>query len=173
MNTIRNSTQDLHTELESLQFNRNMFDGSQTPYERASLIHSNIQIFSILDPLLPKDFSREWLLQHDFASLENLLLPDQWPIKTLPSTTAYTTYLTHITENINAHIYLNFMGFMFGGQIMKKLYPESSSFYNFAELPSKIKYIRETIVQDTPEFIQEVRIGFKFHHLISKELQDL
>lgn len=171
--SIREATHDLHETLEKLPFNQAMFDGAQTNHQRAALIHSNIQIFSILDPLVPDDFRREWLLQHDFAHLESLILPFQWPIKTLPSTTAYTTYLKHVTENIDAHVYLNFMGFMYGGQIMKKLYPNSSSFYNFAELPSKIKYMRENIVSDTPNFIQEVRIGFKFHHLISKELQDL
>lgn len=171
--SIREATLDLHKTLEKLPFNRAMFDGDQTKHQRAALIYSNIQIFSILDPLVPDDFRREWLLQHDFAHLESLISPHQWPIKTLPATRAYTTYLTHITENINAHIYLNFLGFMYGGQIMKKLYPDSSSFYNFAELPSKIKYIRTNIIQDTPEFVQETRIGFKFHHLISKELQEL
>lgn len=171
--SIREATHDLHETLEKLPFNQAMFDGAQTKHQRAALIHSNIQIFSILDPHMPDDFSREWLLQHDFAHLETLLQPTQWPITTLPSTTAYTTYLTHVTENIHAHLYLNFLGFMYGGQIMKKLYPDSSSFYNFAELPTKIQYIRENIISDTPEFVQEVRIGFKFHHLISKELQEL
>jgi disulfide oxidoreductase YuzD len=65
------------------------------------------------------------------------------------------------------------MGFMYGGQIMKKKYPNSATTYEFTDIVNKRLYIRENICQDTQDFIDEANEGYRWHIKISEELEKL
>lgn len=164
MSFIREATNDLHTELEALPFNVKMFKGEQTDEERRAYLTSNKYIFTALDPHVPPELRRLKAIEKDLKVLGG---PSNF---VLGSSIDYSYYLQHHCENIGAHIYLNYMGFMYGGQIMKKRYPTSASMYEFDEIEAKREYIREQVCEDTEEFVNEVRNGFHWHINISKEL---
>lgn len=60
---------------------------------------------------------------------------------------------------------------------MKKRYPDTSTLYEFDDIVEKRAYIRERIVEDYnapfyQQFVHEVKVGFKWHIAISKELHE-
>jgi hypothetical protein len=168
-NAIKEATKTLHENLELLPFNQKMFRGEQTDSERTAYLLSNLEIFELLDPYVPEDFRRASLIENDIKTLDK-------PLEECPNTThGYCTYLEAVCDDLRPHIYLNYMGFMFGGQIMKKRYPKASSMYEFDDIDDKRNYIRDKIVEDynSPHwrsFVFEVKHGFKWHIGIAQEL---
>ena len=75
-------------------------------------------------------------------------------------------------DNIDAHIYLNYMGFLYGGQIMKKRYPNSSSMYEFEDLVYARDWVRRQHIPEplTDDYIDAVRSAFRYHIALSHEL---
>jgi len=169
MTTIKIATKTLHDELEALPFNKKMFAGDQTKAERAVYLCSNLEIFEALDPHVPEDMRRADLIEKDLGVLGE-------PFADAPATTfAYRTYLENVCTDLRPHIYLNYMGFMYGGQIMKKRYPQSASLYEFDDIEGKREYIRQRVCEtyDSPHFrpfVSEVETGFRWHIGISKEM---
>lgn len=169
MSTIKEATKHLHEELEDQPFNVKMFEGDQTDEERAVYLMSNIEIFSVLDLCVDPTFRRLPYLENDLAQLRASYWADPSHIAT-----AYATYLKNVCSDVRAHIYLNYMGFMYGGQIMKQKYPGTASAYEFEDIVSKRKFIRDQYCEtyDAPlyrPYIDEVKLGFQWHIAISKD----
>jgi hypothetical protein len=169
MSNLRDATKTLHDRLESLPFNKRMFEGNQTNAERATYLCSNLEIFEVLDPHVPVNMRRSTLIEEDIGKLNEAFAD-------APQTTfAYRTYLEKVCDDLRPHIYLNYMGFMFGGQIMKKRYPQAASMYEFDDIEAQREYIRQRICEsyNSPEwntFVSEVKVGFKWHIGISQQL---
>jgi hypothetical protein len=169
MSNLRDATKTLHDRLESLPFNKRMFEGNQTNAERATYLCSNLEIFEVLDPHVPVNMRRSSLIEEDIGKLNEAFAD-------APQTTfAYRTYLEKVCDDLRPHIYLNYMGFMFGGQIMKKRYPQAASMYEFDDIEAQREYIRQRICEsyNSPEwnpFVSEVKVGFKWHIGISQQL---
>lgn len=165
---IRNATKDLHDLLENQPFNQRMFRGEQTDYERAAYLSIHLDIFTELDKYVTNDLHRVEYIQQDLDALGGY-------IDTPQSCVDYVGYLDSgklfpVTFDISAHIYLNYMGLLFGGQVMKKRYPTSSNIYTFNDVVASREYIRSSVVKDNAKFINEVRTGFEWHIDISREL---
>lgn len=165
--SIKELTADLHDELEAKPFNKKMFAGQLTKFERQVYIASWIPIFKQLDPYVPDEMKRVHSLEAAQESLGHPEPPvlDVW---------GYVHYLNgwHARNNrsLNGHIYLNYMGFMYGGQIMKKKYPQSSQMYEFDDINYWRQYVRDTYVDMSEEFVYEVKNGFRMHLNICDEL---
>jgi hypothetical protein len=66
------------------------------------------------------------------------------------------------------------MGFLYGGQIMRKRYPDTSSLYDFEDLSYCRTYIRENHVFAEHDFyVKEVSSAFRWHIEISKQLDNM
>jgi len=166
---IKQATNTLHERLEAVPFNQKMFRGEQTIEERADYLCSMFEIFSVLDQHVPKEMRRSALIEKDL----NVAVK---PFSEAPRTThGYVTYLERICSDVRPHIYLNYMGFMYGGQIMKKRYPTTSSMYEFENIEEQRLFVRQKYVEDHSapnwlNFVSEVKHGFLWHIGISEEL---
>ena len=161
-NTIRDRTKDLHDEVENLPFTRAMIEGKHKPHERSAWLMSQFQAFKVLDDHVPLVLKRALILKNDIVKLP-LSVP-------AVASNSYARYLTNV-QNPNPHIYLNYMGLLFGGQILKKFYPTSSSVYEFDQSINELRdMIRSNYVQDTDEYIEEVKTGFRYQIKIASEL---
>ena len=166
---IKQATKTLHENLELLPFNQKMFRGEQTDDERADYLCSMLEIFSVLDKHVPDQMKRHPLIEKDLTALSK-------PFAEVPRTTnGYVTYLEMICPDIRPHLYLNYMGFMYGGQVMKKRYPHASSMYEFDDIEEQRSFVRQKYVEDYtsqnyPSYVSEVKHGFRWHIGISEEL---
>ena len=164
MNLIKEATQDLHTDLENLQFNQKMFRGQQTEHERKAYILCWKDIFQCLDPLVPDFLRREDKIEQDLLSLSNIDSSHK------ECTKRYCEQIKN-SKIPDAHIYLNYMGFLYGGQIMRKRYPSTANLYDFENLEYCRTYIRENHVwPKNGLYVEEVRSAFRAHINMSQQL---
>ena len=163
---IREATKKLHDELEALPFNQKMFRGELTREERLSWLAAQLNVFELLDPHVREDLRRSDLIRQDIEALGG---------KNVWAPAAYWFDLkNNVKGRLDGHIYLNYMGLLYGGQIMSERYPESSRLYQFDDVKGARKYIRETFVQphETEEwFVFQVRNGFQMHIRQTQTLQ--
>ena len=163
---IKSATQDLHTELENVSFNQRMFRGVQKAQERKNYILGWKIIFEELDLQVPEFLRRGAYIQMDIDNLEVPGAPAQAALE-------YANSIKR-SNNTSAHIYLNYMGFLYGGQIMRKHYPETSSLYTFDDLPYCRQWIRDNhVFSEQQFFVNEVRAAFRAHIEISKQLDKM
>jgi heme oxygenase len=164
---IKEATQDLHTELESVPFNQRMFSGEQTASERKSYILGWQVIFQLLDKQVPEFLQRGVHIERDLLALKDV------QGHAADAVYDYASSIRH-SDNLSAHIYLNYMGFLYGGQIMRKRYPDTSSLYDFEDLSYCRTYIRENHVFAEHDFyVKEVSSAFRWHIEISKQLDNM
>jgi heme oxygenase len=85
------------------------------------------------------------------------------------ATREYAAYLRGLSqEDANAHIYLNYLAIMFGGQMMKKATPGPGKMYEFENMKECMESVR-AIQKD--EWADEVNKGFDFMIKIMKNLE--
>lgn len=172
MSIIKEATKEIHEDLELLAFNQRMFRGEQTAKERALYLKNWHTIFSVLDKHVPSELQRMPSICYDLDSLQL-----DHHIRVPPTTffaEGYGEYLSKEDVYLAPHIYVNYMGLLYGGQIMKKRYPQfTTDIYDFYDLNSSREYIRNQIIEETDEFIIETKHAFRWHIAMSVELAEL
>jgi heme oxygenase len=126
-----------------------------------------LEIFSAIEEnfQMPHEgLKRKYAVIEDLKSLgfHQLEIADNATLK-------YAEYLRGLTQKeVNAHIYLNYLAIMFGGQMMKKQTPGDGNMYEFEDMNESAATIR-AIQKD--EWADEVNRGFDFMIEIFKELE--
>ena len=169
MKPLKEATHNKHKEVERMQFNVKMFKGELTNEQYAQYLTSQLAIFSIIEDnfQMPHDgLKRKYAVSKDITSL-NI----GRTIKTDEATLRYVNYLKDLDqESVNAHIYLNYLAIMFGGQMMKKVTPGDGNMYEFEDMNESAAHIR-AIQKD--EWADEVNRGFDFMIEIMRELENV
>lgn len=165
MSIIKLATKQLHEDLELLPFNQKMFLGEQTKEERADYLLNWREIFLLLDQHVPNEIKRIPYIDYD---LDQLRTKDSMPGHMVHG---YCAYLIHMCKNFAPHVYINYMGLMYGGQIMKRRYPDfPTEIYTFEDLDAAREYIRTEVVKETDDFIIETKRAFNWHIAMGEEL---
>ena len=88
----------------------------------------------------------------------------------LSVTAEYVQYLQNLSEDDRlAHVYLNYLAVMFGGQMMKKVVPSSGKMYEFDDMPGAMQAVRRV---QKDEWAEEVNRGFDFAISMFAELEE-
>ena len=167
MKPLKEATHDKHKEAERMPFNVAMFKGELTKEQYAKYLLSQLEIFSAIEEnfeMPHEGLKRKYAVMEDLKSLDfhQLELVDN-------ATLNYANYLRGLNqETINAHIYLNYLAIMFGGQMMKRMTPGAGNMYEFEDMNESAATIR-AIQKD--EWADEVNKGFDFMIEIFKELE--
>lgn len=166
MKPLKEATHDKHKEAERMPFNVKMFKGELTTDQYGWYLRSQLNIFKTIEDnfeLPHKGLSRVEPVAFDLMSLGiNELVPDE-------ATREYCDYLKGLSqEDVNAHIYLNYLAIMFGGQMMKKNTPGPGKMYDFENMMECMQSVR-AIQKD--EWADEVNKGFDFMIKIMENLE--
>jgi heme oxygenase len=164
---LRESTAELHSKAEKMEFNQKMFKGELSKNEYLNYLYQQSVIFTIIEQhkLPHSDLSREGKIFDDIKELES-----EVNSKTLhlESTKEYGVYLQSLNdEQILPHVYLNYLALVYGGQMMKTKVPGSGKMYDFNNMMECVGSIR-AIQKD--EWSDEVNKGFEFIINILNEL---
>lgn len=165
MSSLKELTADVHRQAERTEFARKLIKGLP-PAEYYTYLYNQYFIYMALETraqkLLPeiKEIFRTDKIYNDLRELElkYKIIPTE---NTLCSVVReYEKHLQTLdTKQILAHIYVRHFGDMYGGQIIKKNNPGSSTMYEFDNLEElKIK-IRAMLSDDIAE---EARKCFEF-----------
>ena len=166
MKPLKEATHDKHKEAERMPFNVKMFKGMLNEREYGWYLRSQLAIFQTLENNFEfphEGLKREEAVLFDLMSLgQNDLVPDV-------ATREYCEYLNGLSqEDANAHIYLNYLAIMFGGQMMKKNTPGPGKMYDFENMMECMQSVR-AIQKD--EWADEVNRGFDYMIKIFKNLE--
>jgi len=150
-----------------MPFNVAMFKGELTKEQYAKYLLSQLEIFSAIEENFEMPHEG---LKRKYAVIEDLKSLDFHQLEIVDNATLkYADYLRGLTqEEVNAHIYLNYLAIMFGGQMMKKMTPGEGNMYEFEDMNESAAHIR-AIQKD--EWADEVNRGFDFMIEIFKELE--
>lgn len=162
---LREATAELHRQAEKMLFNQRMFKGELSQDEYLNYLIQQSYIFQeIENRKLPHDsLKRLSNIQEDINELGG------YKFEILKSTTDYFVYLGDLNqEQLNAHIYLNYLALAYGGQMMKSKVPGSGRMYDFENMQECVGSIR-AIQKD--EWADEVNKGFYYIINILDELQ--
>ena len=166
---LKEATHDKHKEAERMLFNVKMFKGELTNEQYAKYLLSQLEIFSSIEEnfQLPHEgLKRKYAVIEDLKSLgfHQLEITDNASLK-------YGAYLRSLDQDtVMAHVYLNYLAIMFGGQMMKANTPGAGNMYDFENMMECAGTIR-AIQKD--EWADEVNKGFDFMIEIFKELENV
>lgn len=169
MASIKEQTSELHTKVEETAFAKKMAKGKLSKQEYVRYLNAQYLIFRSLEDYnayaeLPhRDLNRRKRIVDDFHSIG--LTPDG---EVMPVTAFhYVNYIYSIEDQRrwNAHVYLHYLGMMFGGALMAEHAPTAGHIYEFHNRTECIKSIRELDID-----VNEVKTGFKWQIKIFEEL---
>jgi heme oxygenase len=164
--TLKEATAELHSKAEKMMFNQRMFRGELGQHEYLNYLIQQSYIFQEIENrnLPHPNLQRLSSINEDINELGG------YSFKISKPTTDYVVYLGDLNQNqLNAHIYLNYLAIMFGGQMMKSKVPGSGKMYEFEgdmrELIGSVRAIQKD------EMADEVNKGFQYIINILDELQ--
>jgi heme oxygenase len=163
---LKEATALLHSKAEKMMFNQRMFRGELSQFEYLNYLIQQSYIFQEIEnrKLPHPNLQRLSSINEDINELGG------YTFKISKPTTDYVVYLGDLNQSsLNAHIYLNYLALMFGGQMMKSKVPGSGKMYQFeGDMMELIGSIR-SIQKD--EWATEVNKGFQYIINILDELQ--
>jgi hypothetical protein len=143
-----------------------MFKGHLTKEQYGWYLRSQLGIFRALEDNF--EFPHEGLKRIEAVAFDLMSLGIDNLVCDI-ATREYATYLRGLSqEDANAHIYLNYLAIMFGGQMMKKATPGPGKMYEFENMKECMESVR-AIQKD--EWADEVNRGFDFMIKIMKNLE--
>jgi heme oxygenase len=165
---LRESTAELHSKAEKMEFNQKMFKGELSKEEYLDYLRQQSVIFTTIEQhqLPHPNLYREKLIFDDIKELE---IGINTKTLHLESTKQYGTYLQSLSnEDVLPHVYLNYLALAYGGQMMKTKVHGLGKMYDFENMMECVGSIR-AIQKD--EWAEEVNKGFQFIINILNELQ--
>jgi len=162
---LKEATAELHSKAEKMKFNQRMFRGELSNDEYLNYLIQQSYIFQEIEnrDLPHPNLNRLSSINDDINELGG------YKFKISKPTTDYVVYLGDLNQSsLNAHIYLNYLALVYGGQIMKSKVPGSGKMYEFeGEMMELIGSVR-AIQKD--EWADEVNKGFQYIINILDEL---
>ena len=161
---LKEATAELHSKAEKMMFNQRMFRGELSQFEYLNYLIQQSYIFQEIENrnLPHPNLQRLSSINEDINELGG------YTFKISKPTTDYVVYLGDLNQSsLNAHIYLNYLAIMFGGQMMKANTPGPGHMYDFEDMMAAVGSVR-AIQKD--EWADEVNKGFDFMIEIFKEL---
>ena len=163
---LREATAELHSKAEKMEFKQRMFAGKLSNDEYLNYLIQQSYIFQEIEnrDLPHSNLQRLSAINEDINELGG------YKFKISKPTTDYVVYLGDLNQTaLNAHIYLNYLALVYGGQMMKSKVPGSGKMYEFdgdmMELIGSIRAIQKD------EWADEVNKGFQYIINILDELQ--
>jgi heme oxygenase len=163
---LKEATALLHSKAEKMMFNQRMFRGELSQFEYLNYLIQQSYIFQEIEnrKLPHPNLQRLSSINEDINELGG------YTFKISKPTTDYVVYLGDLNQSsLNAHIYLNYLALMYGGQMMKSKVPGSGKMYDFEgdmlELIGSVRAIQND------EMADEVNKGFQYIINILDELQ--
>jgi heme oxygenase len=182
---IKEATKEQHRRAEQQEFVKTLMSGEIHPRLYATFLYNLSHCYAALEKwsqyqgLLDRlpDIARAEKLVHDCQDLWVRITPQ--PVIT-DSTKRYIEHIDSIRREpakLFAHVYVRYLGDLYGGQMIKTKTPGFNTYLNFDNTKELIQVIRETINNytktDADAVIAEAKICFEYATELFKEMHDL
>lgn len=139
MTTLKEATSTVHRQAEQTRWARLLVTGKITEQQYAAHLVNLLPIHKAIEEriFLPANIIRSKLIEQDLVTLN--ITSD-----ILSATKSYIEYLSNLSDQkIWAHIYVHYLGELYGGQYIKKVIKFPTRHLEFANIEESIAYIRE------------------------------
>lgn len=157
MKTLKDYTQHKHNEIENNSLSKLIFAGEITKEQWDMYVRQKCFVYTLIEQLypMPTDLQMRSRLENDVAHYDSVLLSN---------TSTYLDHLASIDQALlPAHIYVHYMGELFGGQILKRMIPhENTTHMNFDNKKECVAFIRDIIDNRHEELTCEANKAFDF-----------
>ena len=182
---IREATKEQHRRAEQQEFVKTLMSGEIHPRLYATFLYNLSHCYAALEKwsqyqgLLDRlpDIARAEKLAYDCQDLWVRITPQP---EITDSTKRYIEHIDSIRREpakLFAHIYVRYLGDIYGGQMIKTKTPGSNTYLDFDNTKELIQAIKETINSymetDSDDVIAEAKICFKYATELFKEMQNL
>ena len=169
--SLRTAVQHIHNAAEHTALSQMLVNGDFTAEEFVVYL-SNMQIiYSKLEScgiITHEPLKRSRLILADIKNNQQLLPHDHMPIPTLSTVYDYADYISALAPSqLWAHVYVHYLGDLYGGQIIAKALPYSCAYLEFHDRPACISYVRSNIENCDP---QQAIVAFEWVIKIYEEL---
>lgn len=168
---VKEATKELHDKVEETVFAQRLLSGDYDEDDYVRYLNAQYVIFDAMENhfeyRIPNDaLHRCEAIEKDLMSLgkrpSRLITPY--------SACRYADYILGVDEwseeQRNSHVYLNYLGMMFGGSIVSKGVPTPGYMYKFESRQECIKNIRELDLD-----VEQVKEGFRYQIELMEELE--
>lgn len=169
---LREATHEKHKQAENTEFSKALVEGLLTEELYHQFLFNMLQVYAAIErriPYLPSDVSRVSKFKDDLAAL------NRGSGTILPGTSAYIGYIESIDiPRVWAHVYVHYLGNMYGGQMIRKKLSWPSSHLSFDDVKSCITYVRGNVKDIDPAeanaaFDWTVRIYDELHRTFRRD----
>lgn len=139
MSTLKESVSEVHKLAEQTDWAKLLITGKIDHEQYAAHLVNLLSIHTLLEQRikLPSDLLRSEKILEDLSDLK--ITAD-----VLDITNDYVEYLSKLTDSeLMSHIYVHYLGSLYGGQYIKKVLAFSSNHLEFNNSEDCIRYIRE------------------------------
>ena len=166
MTSLREHTNNIHDKAQNTEWSNLLISGNISKEQYAHYLHNLLEIHRAIESknLITKDdILRVNAIQNDIDNIDITVSED-----ILPSTKEYIEYLRNLLDNkVWSHIYCHYLGYMYGGEIIKKSIPYSATMLEFNNCGDCISHVRNNLKDADPD---EAVTAFKY---IIKVFNDL
>jgi heme oxygenase len=156
--TLKEATADLHSKAEKTQFSQLIFSGTIPEQEYAYYLFNMYHIHNTLESkyeLPHPSLNRCKSIEKDLGGLIKLKMD------LTESTKKYIDYINTLSEDQwKAHIYVNYLAIVYGGQMIKSKVPGLGAYYVIENMQECVGVIRAFLTDDMSD---EANKGFQFN----------
>lgn len=149
MTHLREAVMDKHRAAEETDLAKAMISGDMTEELYHQFVFNMKEVYAAIErrlPFLPDGIKRT---QRYLDDLNELGRGSGTP---MPSTVEYVRYMGAIEiPDVWAHVYVHYLGNMYGGQMLKKNMKWKASHLEFDDVKGSIGYVRANIADVRPE----------------------
>lgn len=143
---LREQCQDLHDQAEQTKLAQALIKGNVPAKVYKQMLWQLYQIADVIE--------RKWRFEvTDLDRRQKLALDiamcGQGDVGTLASTSAYCAELNNLTlDQLRGHIYVHYMGWLYGGQLLRKNLKMPVNHLEFQDVKACVDYIRGRVLVD-------------------------
>ena len=157
MTDLKTITRDIHTAAEETEFSKMLIKGDFTKDEWCAFLHNQMEAYQAIESrglITVKELLRVPKIIEDLGALQCDAKPT-----VVDATWRYVEHIRKLPDELVwAHIYVRYLGDLFGGQMIKKSITWPVSLLEFDDRPKCIAYLREhTAATDADEAVEVFR----------------
>ena len=166
MTTLKEATRDVHDEAEHTEWGKLLINGNRTRTQYVHYLYNVLEVHQAIESrnvITKKEVLRVPSIINDIEATDITISP-----VALDSTWKYVDYLNKLSDDqLWGHIYCHYLGYMYGGQVIKKAVPFSTTMLDFDDRQDCVAYIREHLEGVDHE---EAKAAFKWAIVMFNDL---
>lgn len=165
---LRQAVKENHDKAEQTALSKLMISGTMRDHTYAAMLENMMQVYAELerDSMITKiEVLRYKRINDDLKRMGG----SKWPVAS--SVSEYVQYLRDLEPRDRwAHVYVHYLGNMYGGQMLRKSLPGPATHLEFDDLKGCVAYVRQNLTDIDPAeanraFEWTIRIYDDLHRL--------